>query len=155
FFRVLDTTTFEVYIFFHILGLLDQRFMHRWNRLNKFAYLLAVIFSMNIFLEFCCCECALPTILGILSCEEKINLCVHRLNASLAELKTRVIFKLNFLQSTHFILVLSKHLIKKIMHKLWNDTFYSEDMAEHACEDRYANVDLVCALCDNGSKIIR
>jgi hypothetical protein len=28
-------------------------------------------------------------------------------------------------------------------------------MAEHACEDRYANVDLVCALCDNGSKIVR
>ncbi|KAL5678921.1 hypothetical protein ACJX0J_005306, partial [Zea mays] len=49
----------------YILGLLDQRFMHRWNRLNNFAYLLAMIFSMDIFLEFCCCECALPTILGI------------------------------------------------------------------------------------------
>ncbi|PWZ57980.1 hypothetical protein Zm00014a_033455 [Zea mays] len=31
----------------------------------------------------------------------------------------------------------------------------SEDMAEHAYEDRYANVDLVCALCDNGGKIVR
>jgi hypothetical protein len=28
-------------------------------------------------------------------------------------------------------------------------------MAEHAYEDRYANVDLVCALCDNGGKIVR
>ncbi|CAD6246096.1 unnamed protein product [Miscanthus lutarioriparius] len=27
----------------------------------------------------------------------------------------------------------------------------SEDMAEHTHEDRYANVDLVCALCDNGA----
>ena len=31
----------------------------------------------------------------------------------------------------------------------------SEDMAGHTHEDRYANVDLVCALCDNGGEIIR
>ena len=30
-----------------------------------------------------------------------------------------------------------------------------EDMAGRACEDRYTNADLVCALCDNGGEIVR
>jgi hypothetical protein len=30
-----------------------------------------------------------------------------------------------------------------------------EVMAEHACEDKYASVDLFCALCDNGGEIVR
>lgn len=30
-----------------------------------------------------------------------------------------------------------------------------EDMAGRACEDRYANADLVCAICDNGGEIVR
>jgi hypothetical protein len=30
-----------------------------------------------------------------------------------------------------------------------------EVMAEHACEDRYASVDLFCALCDNVGEIVR